>query len=328
MSLTVRSAFPQSVFALMGSTENSATYALGWALDRSPALARLLVESLVKRKAKPALLQVSLQGGGDDGGFTDIEIRWGSLLHAIIEAKQGFSVPSEAQLRRYRPRLKPESATVQRIVSLSALPNEVATLWLPPSIDAVPVSHLSWGDVRRLALLALGKTRSTEERLWLRELSTHLEDFAAMNRTRDNMVFVVSLGSSPMRKGEHHTWIDVVEKDGSYFHPVGNRWPAQPPNYIGFRYRGRLQSVHHIESFTIANDVSSVNPLWCSTDIPHFIYKLGPAMRPPKEMRAGGPDDTVRQSARVWCAIDTLLNGEFLLLGKARDATKRREALD
>ena len=77
-----------------------------------------------------------------------------------------------------------------------------------------------------------------------------------MERQTDNNVFVVVLGQSPMVPGQTHTWIDVVEKDKCYFHPVGNHWPVRPPNYIGFRYRGRLQSVHHIESFEIVEDLS------------------------------------------------------------------------
>jgi len=72
------------------------------------------------------------------------------------------------------------------------------------------------------------------------------------------------------------------------------------------------------------NDVSKVNPTWCSTNVDHFVYKLGPAMKPPKILRAGGPSDSVKRSARVWCAIDTLLSGQFEQLGEARDETIRR----
>jgi len=138
------------------------------------------------------------------------------------------------------------------------------------------------------------------------------------------MVYVVSLGSTTVRNDSDRTWIDVVEQDRSQFHPVGNHWPIQPPNYIGFRYRGQVQSVHRIESFDIINDVSTVNPTWCSTDVDHFVYRLGPAMKPPEPLREGGPSDSVKHSARVWCALDTLLSGQFEQLGEARDETNRR----
>ncbi len=143
-----------------------------------------------------------------------------------------------------------------------------------------------------------------------------------MERQLDNTVFVVALGKKAMVKGRTHTWIDVVEKDGCYFHPVGNNWPVQPPNYIGFRYNGKLQSVHHIDSFEVVEDLSSYNPRWLKTDFDHFVYKLGPAMRPSREVRTG----KIYMNGRVWCAIDTLLSGAFATISDARDETKRRLA--
>jgi hypothetical protein len=111
-----------------------------------------------------------------------------------------------------------------------------------------------------------------------------------------------------------------VEKDHCYFHPVGNHWPVQPPNYVGFRYHGKLQTVHHISSFSVVHNLASCNTLWPKTETNHFVYRLGPPMRSPKEMRGG----MVFRSARVSCAIDTLLSGEYKTLSDARDETKRR----
>lgn len=324
MSLSIRSAFPRNVFELMGKNENSATYALGWALERSPCFAARLVKEIAGRSVDVSDLRIALQKTGDDRGFTDVELRCDKTLHAIIEAKQGFELPGVEQLSRYRPRLREARFESVALVSVSATPEPIASLKLPRDIGGVPVKHLSWGAVRGLAKAARSDASGLEEILWLRELIDHLEDYAAMNRTRDNMVYVVSLGSDAMRDDCDRTWIDVVEQDGSYFHPVGNHWPMQPPNYVAFRYRGQLHSVHRVESFDIVNDVSTVNPTWCSTDVDHFVYKLGPAMKPAKPLRAGGPNDSIKRSARVWCAIDTLLSGQFEQLGQARDETNRR----
>lgn len=324
MSLAIRSVFPKSVFELMGKNENSATYALGWALERCPELAALLAARIASRPVPSNEIRIELQASGEDRGFTDVEIRCGSDLHAILEAKRSFEVPSIAQLRRYRLRLDIEPARTRTLISVSALPEAIARRRLPDELDGVPVRHISWGALRGLAKRARQQASGQEEKLWLRELIEHLEDYAAMSRVRDNLVYVVSLGSEPMRQGAAHTWIDVVEKDCRYFHPVGNGWPTQPPNYMGFRYHGKFHSVHRVESFDIVNDVSTVNPLWCSTTKDHFVYKLGPAMRPAKELRAGGPKDSIKRSARAWCAIDTLLAGQFDQLGQARDETKRR----
>ena len=320
----LRSMFPRNVFELMGKDENSASYALGWALDRCPSFAALFAEEIFNISIDVSDIRISLQKSGTDRGFTDLELRCERLFHAIIEAKQGFELPSSIQLQRYRPRLDHQPAPVRALVSISALPAEIAYLSLPKDIDGASVKHLSWGAVRGLAKKARQRGSNIEERLWLRELIQHLEDYAAMNRTRDNLVYVVSLGSGAMREDTKRTWIDVVEQDKCYFHPVGNYWPNQPPNYIGFRYRGELQVVHRIESYEIVNDVSTINATWCSTDMDHFVYKLGPPMKPAKTLRAGGVNDAVKQSARVWCAIDTLLTGQFEQLGQARDETKRR----
>jgi hypothetical protein len=108
----------------------------------------------------------------------------------------------------------------------------------------------------------------------------------------------------------------VVEKDRSYFHPVGNHWPVQPPNYIGFRYRGCLQSVHRVAVFQVVRDVATVNSRWCTTDGDHFVYSLGPPMRPARTLALG--PRPVR--------LDTLLSGEFDTLAAARDETQRRQA--
>lgn len=141
-----------------------------------------------------------------------------------------------------------------------------------------------------------------------------------MDRTTDNKVFVVALGKEPMVKGGKHTWIDVVANDHCYFHPVGHTWPVQPPTYMGFRFDGTLQSVHHIESFEIVNDLSKVNRLWPKTKDDHFVYRLGPAMRPMTTVKTG----KIYMNGRVWCAIDTLLSGAFSTISAARDETKRR----
>jgi len=326
MSLVIRGKYPSNVFHLLGNDENSATYALGWTLDRCPAFLNILVNHIVGRPLKPSESRIVLQKFGSDGGYTDIEIHFGSELHCILEAKQGWVLPTLAQLQRYKPRLDRDNlkSSHKFIVSISASSDEISRLRLPKDIAGVPLVHLSWGLIRALAIKSLNQTKRLEERIWLKELATHLENFSAMDTLRDNMVYVVSLGSGEMRVGGTHTWIDVVEKDGAYFHQVGNHWPQQPPNYIAFRYRGKLQSVHRIEAHEIWTNVSEKNPLWCDTTKEHFVYKLGAAMRPPRDLKAGGTGDTIKQSARVWCAIDTLLTGQFDYLGQARDETKKR----
>jgi hypothetical protein len=109
----------------------------------------------------------------------------------------------------------------------------------------------------------------------------------------------------------------MVEKDGYYSHPFGKNWPQQPPNYIGFRYAGKLQSVHHIDSYKIVKNLATINRKWPRTNENRFLYRLGPPMRPCKEIKSG---KSIR-NRRVECAIDTLLSGAFDTLDSARNET-------
>ena len=155
----------------------------------------------------------------------------------------------------------------------------------------------------------------------LREFKCHLMRYVSMRNPRDNLVYVVSLSEETITEG--YTWIDVFEKDKRYFHPVGdgrNRWPKEPPNYIAFRYHGKLQSVHYITGYDVLTDLSSVNKNWPQMDKDHFLYTLGPAMTPSGTIRSGRI-----QAARFWCIIDTLLSGAYTTIRDARDESNRRK---
>jgi len=318
--LTIRGAQPQSVFGLTGADENSATFALGWVLEQSPQLLEAVVDAVFGEKLDVSDSAITLQRHAEDGGFTDLEIQAGLRFHSILEAKRYWDVPDTLQLKRYVGRLLEAKTDRRRMITVSAASAALAQRQLPSSLQGVPIVHLSWTDLQRLARRAKSASTRHDEKLWLNQFILHLQEFVSMERTTDNKVYVVSLGATPMGPGKKQTWIEVVEKDGCYFHPVGDTWPVQPPNYIGFRYRGQLQSVHHIESWDILRNVADRNPNWATTTRDHFVYQLGPAMRPQKEVRTG----RLYMTLRVWCAIDTLLSGAFATISDARDETKRR----
>lgn len=322
MALSIHGTCPTSVFRLNGADENSASFALGWTLEQSLHYRKLVAEAVFGEVLDVNDVVITLQKHDHDGGYTDVELQAGHRFHAILEAKRWWDLPSIAQLKRYLPRLAVGRAERQRLISVSAADRSHAQRRLPARLEGVVICHLSWRDLQILARKAQTLATGSQEKLWLRQLIQHLQEFASMERQTDNKVFVVALGQEPMVAGLTHTWIDVVEKDNCYFHPIGNNWPVQPPNYMAFRYRGRLQSVHHIDSFQIAQDLAACNPLWPKTDSDHFVYRLGPPMRPAREIRTGN----VFRNGRVWCAIDTLLSGAFGTIGEARDETQRRLA--
>lgn len=309
-----------SVFGLNGADENSATFALGWVLEQCREFRSLLLAAVFGMAIDGNDIAIHLQKfGKEDGGYTDLEIR-GKGFHAILEAKKGWTIPSLDQLAKYRPRMQNPDGNLLRLISVSAAGFGQARRLLPEQVDSVDVIHLSWGDLQRLGQKASATTGSFEQKLWLRQFIQHLQEFISMSRVNDNQVYVVSLSIEDIRPGNAYTWVDVVERDGSYFHPVGDTWPVEPSNYIGFRYHGQLQSVHHIADFEVVKDVSSINPAWCPTDRDHFVYRLGPPMRPVREIRTGN----IYRTGRVKCAIDTLLSGEFNTISDARDESQRR----
>ncbi len=311
----------ESVFALKRDDEDSITYALGWSLSQSSALLAALGEDLFGRPIEFDDARVGLQQSGQDGGYTDVEIISPSVPHTIIEAKRNWELPGKAQLRKYVPRIKKETGRGGLIVSLSAASQAYAADKLPNELGGVRVKHRSWGDLSKIVSDAYGRTTSFGEKLWLHQLQKHLRGYILMRDVKDNTVFVVSLSSKAINEGDNsYTWVDVVEKDGKYFHPVGKHWPVIPPNYIGFRLGGRLRSVHHIESYEVVTDLSRKNRRWPGTDKDHIVYKLGPGMQPAKEIKNG----KIFPNGRYWCAIDTLLSGRFKTISDARDETNRR----
>jgi hypothetical protein len=52
MSLVVRGEYPSNVFQLLGNDENSASYALGWTLDRCSIFLNTFACQIVGRQAR------------------------------------------------------------------------------------------------------------------------------------------------------------------------------------------------------------------------------------------------------------------------------------
>jgi hypothetical protein len=146
-----------------------------------------------------------------------------------------------------------------------------------------------------------------------------------MQQQDSNWVYVVSLGSGTP-KWSKLSWIDFVTKMKRYWHPFGGGGLKEPPNYLGFRYGGQLQSIYHVEKAEITKDLPGhfrgiINSRkWNAGPGPdiYILYKLGPAIRPPKLVKAG----KITRACRVWAAIDLLLSCGTI--SKAVELTNRR----
>lgn len=101
----------------------------------------------------------------------------------------------------------------------------------------------------------------------------------------------------------------LISDLGYFFHPVDPiKWTKRPPNYIAFFVKGKLLSIHHIDSYEVFNNpndvIAEIEPQMWET---HFLYLLDKPINPQANISIEGVSDEV-----AWCMIDTLLTCESL----------------
>ena len=268
-------------------------------------------------KEQPGAVQaIRLQEFVAGSGFTDIEID-AERLAVVLEAKRGWALPTLAQLEYYLPRLK--KTEIGRVVVVSECTPQFAMTRLPKTVGDVPLVYLSW---RRLVTLAetCGPKTNAEKRILL-ELTSYLRSLMTMQNHISNLVYVASLGTAVTEWSKPFTPVQIVVEKGRYFHPIGNRYPKEPPNYVAFRWNGQLQQIRHVEDYVISTDLhEQFAEMRSKTRDRHFVYTLGPPIVPPKTVKTGN----LFRGARVWAAIDLLFTCDSI--SEARDRTNARLA--
>ena len=122
------------------------------------------------------------------------------------------------------------------------------------------------------------------------------------------------------------TYRQVVEERNRYFHPFGwgRGWPKEPPNYLGFRYDGQLQSIHHVESAEVMSNFHSIFPEAPNEDSePLLVYRLGPPIKPPSVVKTGN----LFRSVRMWAIIDLLLTSKTIAQACDKSKARKRKAV-
>lgn len=312
-----------SIFQLMGYKENDITNSIAWVLSKCEAMLEIFIKNICEiDKIDFENLDICVQEYDKDSGITDIEIKDDRNLYLIIEAKRGWILPSKEQLLKYSKRetFIKNYAKKKLIVTLSECSRDYALHHLEiKNANGIPITHVSWKDIYEFSTQAYPMSSNHEKRI-LRELQIYLKGLITMQNQNSNMVFVVSLSSRKINNCNFST-IDLLKKKSVYFHPMGVKgWPKEAPNYIAFRYQGKLQSIHHIDEYTITTNIHDVveempNDDW---NVPHFVYTLGPAIISSKEVKSG----SIYPNGRVWCHLDTLLTCDTI--SDARDITKKR----
>lgn len=297
----------QSFFELLGTDENAITSSVGWGLCRSPSFLRAFLQGVVGYKGNPGGATIRLQDYQRRYGITDIEIRKNGEFHLVIEAKKGWTFPALKQLKTYAPRLAGGDYRTRGFIFISEFERGYPRTQLGrQSVNGIPIRSITWKDVRRMANRAITRGDNNEKRV-LRDLVSYLRRVTSMRGRKPDEVFVVSL---------NRIGIGNVKRR-RYSHPVGPRWPKQPPDYVAFRYHGKLQSIHHVDAFEVKKGDPLAKPR-SSSRTPHFLYYLGRPIVPQRRPRTGA----IFRNAPVWCFWDTLFTCKTI--SEARDASNRR----
>ncbi len=312
----------ETVFDLIGDSENDITKSIAWAFVKCPCLLERVIDFLIHISVDAKDIVIRYQEFEKGKGVTDLEITDNQKFYIIIEAKRGWSLPGKDQLKLYSERTAfiNNPAKVKAIVSMSECTEEYAKKRLP-MIPGITILHLPWMEICDIAVKLRAKTAGKQNYI-LGELERYIKRIMTTQNKDTNWVYVVSLGLSEAEittsKGEKKkadiTYVDIVRKYHRYCCPVGGGkggWPKEPLTYIAFRYNGRLQSIHHIESYTVTDNLHPFVPEIPDAELSeaHFVYELGPEIIPPREVRTG---KRIVMSNRVWVQIDTLFTSETL----------------
>lgn len=311
-----------TVFDLLGKKENDITYSVGWAMAQCADLATALVEDVLSPTEPISIDIVQLQEFIPDSGYTDIEIKANEgEFHLIVEAKRGYNLPGEEQLIKYAARTDPQPNALVVMAEASA---DFVAGKLPPTVEGVPVVYRSWRRLDELVNTVVGQSRNHAEKRLLRDLSRYLRGLMTMQNINSNLVYVVSLGGEIEETGI--SFQEVVTKHDTYFCPAGGGYPKEPPNYLGFRFGGRLQQIRHVDSYRVTDDnYAGFEPLKGKVDWPderHWVFQLGSAIVPPTPVKTGG----LYGSHRGWIAIDLLLTCDTVAEALEQTNARREES--
>jgi hypothetical protein len=308
--LTIHGRAVRTVFDLLGRTENDLTYSLGWALASVPALAERILSDVLG-SAPGQIDAVSLQEWGPDRGYTDIEIQ-SDTSHVIIEAKRGWTLPTEGQLRLYAPRL---AARHSALLVLAECSPAFGSRHLPAAVAGVRVVYRSWRQVVQ-SVRSLGEQGPHRDRRLLRELGRYLEGAMTMQDPTSNWTYCVSL-SKKVPTGWRRSTVDFVVEENIYFCPYAFRgWPKRPPNYLAFRWGGHVRDVRHVESYEVVEELQELIP-----EIPpqgaeflQIVHRLGPPIPLPAPL----PNGAKYRATRLWVPLDLILTEPTLASAVAR----------
>ena len=299
-----------NIFNLIGTQENDITKSIAWVMNTCPVFTQRLIKNILDIEINGNII-IKYQTPEKNKGITDLELfdEAEKELHIIIEANDGWKLPGEKQLEKYSERdsFVNSPASHKAIIAMSACNDDYAYLNLKKQTpNGTEIKHLSWKTIYAIANDSIQGSSNAGKRM-LKDLIDYIGGISNMSVKDSNWVYIVSLSRDIA--GGDWSYVDIVEKLSKYYHPVGDSWPKEPPNYIAFRYDSELKSIHHIKDAEIVRQFALDDETTVNFDKDHFVYSLGPAIKPDHRVRAGAKI----RSTRYWAMIDTLLTSDTIL---------------
>lgn len=312
-------------FGILGTDENSLTFALGYTMQQCPRLLQMFLSAIGLKGIRIASLQhakIHLQTHRAEG-ITDIEVILPGRFHVIIEAKVGLNIPSLEQCRRYIKTLKSSTAKECRLVMLVDA-DTAQTLEVYRGKDEVLDQFLvgfrwvEFFDMRPGLFKKLSPNHN--EGRWVRAFFEFLDgEFQMKSYTEE--VWIVPASTKPLWEGGWSLY-DTHVKGKIYYRTTRIK---QRPLYIALRANGQvkaLQRVLRVEYEAKLTDyvpeMKSIKPSWPSK--PHTIWHLSEPTSLPKSIRTG---DKFMRARHVYCDIDILLSSSTVK--EAEERMKQRK---
>ena len=300
-----------SVFELLGTKEDDISFSIGYGFSKIPSFLKPFLHHIgIRSKFNPESISIRLQQYEKEKGRTDFEIEQEGVFSIIIESKKGWNFPNQKQLDQYssKPSFIKSTSRVKKLVVFTESTKEYTDSYFDiTKSNGYEVQVVSYRELHGFLRQSSRLGTNFEKRL-TGELLTYLEKIMTMSNKESNLVYVVSLGKKVEPRWKI-SYIEIVERR-LYFHPIGSRgFPSEPPNYIGFRYDGQLQSIHYIESYEVFQ-----NPHKFFPEIPSqnwgscFLYHLGEPIVPNRIVKTG----KIYRNGRVWCMFDTLFTSDTI----------------
>ncbi len=308
VSLCVGQRAVTSPFGLLGTDENSLSFALGYSFQQCLPLLQWFLKEIdihglrrsTLRKAR-IVLQRHRTG---ECGITDIEIHLPGHFHVIIEAKVRLEVPTLQQCAKYLPYLEDEP--IRKLIALVQTPHDSFInkyMHDEPSLKRL-LKLFNWSKLFPVCIrIMLGNSIDPEARAWVRSFYRFLDQEYEM-KAFSTEVWILAINTDPIwPKGmshweihqKHRVWWDYRE------HTVR-------PLYLGFRVDGKLESIGRVSKIEHGIPITDVVPEMRQSKNPLYqepctIWHFERLVTLPTPIRTGSG----MYNRRVRCDFDLLL---------------------